>query len=289
MWILDWLAEKFSSITSPEWAAWVQAIGSILAIIAAIQIGRKQHREAVKLVQAQDLLALERRLGAIEAVAGHAHVLVESVHWNVQEKMAQLKELEAQMRQLEEQHEELNEQLEELNRRRKRVRIPLRKLDAKDFEEELEVQREREREAQLVEELLPQRQLVTSEGESHRQKKYVTIVHMRHELLDDLPKIRRTIETLEAIPRHDLPGSALVHGIEHLTIAVQGFHQDLRDALHDKEPESVRLISDQIRLDELESLVNESHKRVANSYTMIREAKEKMLAETRASHSAYHI
>ena len=36
-----------SNLSSEEWAAWVQAVGSILAIIAAIWIASRQHRIAV--------------------------------------------------------------------------------------------------------------------------------------------------------------------------------------------------------------------------------------------------
>lgn len=42
-----------SGLTSEQWAAWVQAIGSIAAIIAAIQIGRHQSQTSRKLAEAQ--------------------------------------------------------------------------------------------------------------------------------------------------------------------------------------------------------------------------------------------
>lgn len=42
-----------SSLTSEQWAAWVQAIGSIAAIIAAIQIGRHQAQTSQKLAETQ--------------------------------------------------------------------------------------------------------------------------------------------------------------------------------------------------------------------------------------------
>ncbi len=53
-----------SNLTSPEWAAWVQAIGSILAIIGATGVAiwqsNKQHKNSL------ELLSIEHRLARLE-------------------------------------------------------------------------------------------------------------------------------------------------------------------------------------------------------------------------------
>ena len=46
-----------SNLTSNEWAAWVQALGSIVAIIAAFLISGAQNKNAIKLHQREQLTA----------------------------------------------------------------------------------------------------------------------------------------------------------------------------------------------------------------------------------------
>lgn len=57
---------------SPLWseigAAWIQAVGSVVAIVAAIYVLKKQGEQARKLVVDADNLALSRRLAALEAL-----------------------------------------------------------------------------------------------------------------------------------------------------------------------------------------------------------------------------
>lgn len=55
-------------MTSTEWAAWVQAIGSVLAIVAAALIAHAQHKRDLARDLASEERALSRRREALSAV-----------------------------------------------------------------------------------------------------------------------------------------------------------------------------------------------------------------------------
>ena len=64
-----------TNLTSEQWAAWVQAIGSIVAILAAVYIAKSQFRDALKL-QKESARADRRR--KYDALVGFVdHVLAE--------------------------------------------------------------------------------------------------------------------------------------------------------------------------------------------------------------------
>lgn len=58
-------------------AAWVQAIGSVGAIIGAVLVMKWQSQEAAQLAQKMDDRALARRLSAVESIVEHAYNLSE--------------------------------------------------------------------------------------------------------------------------------------------------------------------------------------------------------------------
>jgi hypothetical protein len=70
---------SLSPLWSTEGAAWVQAIGSIGAIIAAIVIMKYQSEEARKLAIETDARALSRRLAALEALIDQGYLMAQSV------------------------------------------------------------------------------------------------------------------------------------------------------------------------------------------------------------------
>ncbi|MES2415141.1 MAG: hypothetical protein V4614_15145 [Pseudomonadota bacterium] len=63
---------QFLCLTSPEWASWVQAFGSVGAIVAATRIASQQHRSAQKLAVELELNKALRRHNAITGIAMHA-------------------------------------------------------------------------------------------------------------------------------------------------------------------------------------------------------------------------
>lgn len=70
---------SLSPLWSTEGAAWVQAIGSIGAIIAAIMIMKHQSDQARKLAIETDVRALGRRLAALEALVDQGFKMAQSV------------------------------------------------------------------------------------------------------------------------------------------------------------------------------------------------------------------
>jgi hypothetical protein len=71
----------FSSMTSSEWAAWVQAGGSIAAIAGAVGIAiwqsRKQHQASLAVLRAQHSLARLEAARALKELSVAAHRLLE--------------------------------------------------------------------------------------------------------------------------------------------------------------------------------------------------------------------
>lgn len=70
---------SLSPLWSSEGAAWVQAVGSIGAIIAAVMIMKHQSEEARKLAIETDARALGRRLAALEALIDQGFKMAQSV------------------------------------------------------------------------------------------------------------------------------------------------------------------------------------------------------------------
>jgi len=71
----------FTGLTSSEWAAWVQAIGSIAAIAGAVGIAiwqsRKQHQTSLAALKAQHSLARLEAARALQELSIAAHRLLE--------------------------------------------------------------------------------------------------------------------------------------------------------------------------------------------------------------------
>jgi hypothetical protein len=67
-----WIIGSYFCLDKSEWASWVQAIGSILAIVGAVEVGRRQikamREEAIESVERAD----RRRSEAIKAIVAHA-------------------------------------------------------------------------------------------------------------------------------------------------------------------------------------------------------------------------
>ena len=66
------------------WAAWAQAVGSILAIVAAIWISNLQHRSGLKVLQAQRRDAKSSKLDVLFALAEQTRTLVEKANAAIQ-------------------------------------------------------------------------------------------------------------------------------------------------------------------------------------------------------------
>jgi hypothetical protein len=69
---LNIVVQNGIGLSKSDWAAWVQAIGSIGAIIGAFEVGRRQVESSRRHAMEMDRLARERKIGAIVAVAHHA-------------------------------------------------------------------------------------------------------------------------------------------------------------------------------------------------------------------------
>lgn len=69
-----------SPLWSNEGAAWVQAVGSIGAIIAAVIVMKHQSEEARRLAIETDARALNRRLAALHALIDQGYEMVQSVN-----------------------------------------------------------------------------------------------------------------------------------------------------------------------------------------------------------------
>jgi hypothetical protein len=75
-------------------AAWVQAIGSILAIVAAFVISFFLHRSTIKALQAQRRDANVAKLAVLFALAEKARTLIEKANTGVQDGFAGARERE---------------------------------------------------------------------------------------------------------------------------------------------------------------------------------------------------
>lgn len=62
-----------SPVWSEKGAAWIQAIGSIAAILSTLYVMKRQAAESLRLVTVSDRMALGRRLQALEALVELAH------------------------------------------------------------------------------------------------------------------------------------------------------------------------------------------------------------------------
>ena len=54
----------FTNVSGEQWAAWVQAIGSVVAILVAVWVSRKQNHDALRL---QERLRVEQQLHVYDA------------------------------------------------------------------------------------------------------------------------------------------------------------------------------------------------------------------------------
>lgn len=70
------------------WAAWVQAVGSILAIVAAFLISFLLHRSTLTTLQRQRRDTTVSQLGVLFALAEKARTLIEKANTGVQEGFA---------------------------------------------------------------------------------------------------------------------------------------------------------------------------------------------------------
>ena len=75
-------------MTSGEWAAWVQAVGSVLAIIAAAVIARLQHRNDVALQRAQEQRALLATAKTLLALSQNSAVAMRYVANQLKDRQA---------------------------------------------------------------------------------------------------------------------------------------------------------------------------------------------------------
>lgn len=67
-----------TGLTSSEWAAWVQAVGSISAIGIAIWLSRTQHQSSLAVLKAERSLARLEAARALQELSIAAHRLLES-------------------------------------------------------------------------------------------------------------------------------------------------------------------------------------------------------------------
>lgn len=73
-----------SPLWSEKGAAWVQAIGSILAIGSAVFIMKRQSEHAERLAIEMDSRTLGRRLAALDALVGRALKISENVEVHIE-------------------------------------------------------------------------------------------------------------------------------------------------------------------------------------------------------------
>jgi hypothetical protein len=67
-----WGVGTFFDLSKSDWAAWVQAVGSIGAIVGAVYVMDRQSEAAAKLAIDTEHRAMARRLSAIEGIVEHA-------------------------------------------------------------------------------------------------------------------------------------------------------------------------------------------------------------------------
>lgn len=68
-----------ASLNASEWANWVQAVGSIVALGVAIFVMSRQNRHAAKLIADADRLSTLRRARSVHAILGRTLVRCQSV------------------------------------------------------------------------------------------------------------------------------------------------------------------------------------------------------------------
>ncbi|NHZ94587.1 hypothetical protein [Massilia sp. CCM 8734] len=64
------------NLTREHWASWVQAVGSIAALVVAIYVMSRQNAHAARLIAQADSVALTRRANTVS-------VVVESAYWQI--------------------------------------------------------------------------------------------------------------------------------------------------------------------------------------------------------------
>jgi hypothetical protein len=70
--LILWAIGGFFDLSKSDWAAWVQAVGSIGAIGGAVYVMDRQSEAAAKLAVDTEHRAMARRLSAIEGIVEHA-------------------------------------------------------------------------------------------------------------------------------------------------------------------------------------------------------------------------
>ena len=76
---LFWIKGSSVMLWSPEAASWTQAVGSVLAIFAAIELSRRQSRDAKRLMIESDLRQVRRRLDGFRGILNSATTQMKSV------------------------------------------------------------------------------------------------------------------------------------------------------------------------------------------------------------------
>lgn len=66
-------------LSRSDWATWVGALGTVLALGVAIYVGERQHRSAMGLIHHSESVALDRRLRSVLAVLDEAVIQVGQV------------------------------------------------------------------------------------------------------------------------------------------------------------------------------------------------------------------
>lgn len=66
----------WDGMKSADWAAWVQAVGSIAALVVAIYVMSQQNKNAVHMVVNADRRALQRRAAAVSVVVDRSNLVL---------------------------------------------------------------------------------------------------------------------------------------------------------------------------------------------------------------------
>lgn len=75
--LLVWRIGAAIELNSSEWAAWVQAVGSIGAIVGAVVLMKRQNDAAATLAVTMESRALGRRIAAIEGIVENCYEISE--------------------------------------------------------------------------------------------------------------------------------------------------------------------------------------------------------------------
>lgn len=79
--IASWMVGDYFCLNKGEWASWVQAIGSILAVGAAAWVAVFQKYNTDRQSKLDKLESKMERLSAVEAIAASAHSMLVTMQW----------------------------------------------------------------------------------------------------------------------------------------------------------------------------------------------------------------